>query len=84
MITDAEVRYLNRATPPHISTLMLLSGLSALGMNIFLPSLPTMAAYFETEYRVVQLSVALYLGMNAVLQVVIGPISDFTAADPSS
>lgn len=61
---------------------MLLSGLSALGMNIFLPSLPTMAAYFETEYRVVQLSVALYLGMNAVLQVVIGPISDFTGRRP--
>mgnify|MGYP006293480973 CR=1 FL=1 len=63
-------------TPPHIATLILLAGISALSMNIFLPSLPGMAEYFQTDYRLMQLSVALYLGMNAVLQVVIGPISD--------
>lgn len=45
-------------------------------MNIFLPSLPGMATYFNTEYRLMQLSVALYLGVNAVLQILIGPISD--------
>lgn len=32
--------YLDRTTPPHLSTLILLAGLSALAMNIFLPSLP--------------------------------------------
>ncbi len=69
-------RYLDRATPPHISTLILLAGISALAMNIFLPSLPGMAAYFETEYRLMQLSVAIYLAMNAFLQILIGPISD--------
>ncbi len=70
------VRYLDRATPPHISTLILLAGISALSMNVFLPSLPGMAAYFDTEYRLMQLSVAIYLAMNAVLQIVVGPISD--------
>jgi MFS transporter, DHA1 family, multidrug resistance protein len=70
------VRFLDRATPPHIFTLTLIAGLSALSMNIFLPSLPTMTIFFEAEYRLMQLSVALYLAMNAVLQVVIGPISD--------
>ncbi|MHA6345875.1 multidrug effflux MFS transporter [Roseivivax sp. CAU 1761] len=70
------VRFLDRATPPHIVTLILLSGLSALAMNIFLPSLPAMAEHFDTEYRLVQLSVAVYLGVNAVLQVFIGPVSD--------
>ena len=45
-------------------------------MNIFLPSLPGMAAHFDTEYRLMQLSVALYLAVNAALQVVIGPLSD--------
>lgn len=45
-------------------------------MNVFLPSLPQMTAYFDTEYRLMQLSVAIYLGVNAALQVVIGPISD--------
>lgn len=69
-------RFLDRASPPHIATLILLAGISALAMNIFLPSLPGMAAYFDTEYRVLQLSVALYLGVNAALQIVMGPISD--------
>lgn len=70
------VRFLDRATPPHIFTLTLIAGLSALSMNIFLPSLPTMTTFFEADYRLMQLSVSLYLAMNAVLQVVIGPISD--------
>ena len=72
----AKVRFLDRSTPPHIVTLILLAGLSALVMNIFLPSLPNMTAYFETEYWIMQLSVAVYLGVNAVLQILIGPISD--------
>jgi DHA1 family bicyclomycin/chloramphenicol resistance-like MFS transporter len=70
------VRFLDRATPPHIFTLIVLTGIGALSMNIFLPSLPAMTAYFETDYRLMQLSVALYLGVNAALQIVIGPISD--------
>lgn len=45
-------------------------------MNMFLPSLPTMTAYFGTEYRLMQLSVAVYLGVSAILQLLIGPISD--------
>jgi DHA1 family bicyclomycin/chloramphenicol resistance-like MFS transporter len=76
MSSAPDVRYLDQTTPPHISTLILLAGLSALAMNIFLPSLPGMVAYFDTEYRLIQLSVALYLGVNAALQVLMGPISD--------
>ncbi len=68
--------FLDRTTPPHIVTLILLAGLSALAMNIFLPSLPGMAAWFEVPYALMQLSVALYLAVSAVLQVIIGPISD--------
>jgi len=69
-------RYLDRTTPPHLSTLILIAGLSALSMNIFLPSLPNMAAYFGVDYAVMQLSVALYLGASAVLQIIVGPLSD--------
>jgi len=76
MSSAPDVRYLDQTTPPHISTLILLAGLSALAMNIFLPSLPGMVAYFDTEYRLIHLSVALYLGVNAALQVLMGPISD--------
>ncbi len=70
------VRFLDRTTPPHIVTLVLVAGLSAMSLNIFLPSLPGMALYFETDYRVVQLSVSLYLMATAILQIVVGPISD--------
>ncbi len=66
----------DRRTPPHPLTLVLLAGMSACVMNIFLPSLPAMATYFETDYAVMQLSVAIYLGFSAVLQVFIGPLSD--------
>lgn len=69
-------RFLDRATPPKIITLILLAGLAALSMNIFLPSLPGMAAYFGVSYGVMQQSVALYLALSAALQIVIGPISD--------
>ena len=71
-----KIRFLDPSTPPHIFTLIALTGLGALSMNIFLPSLPGMTDYFQTDYRLMQLSVALYLGVNAVLQVFIGPISD--------
>ncbi|WP_268807792.1 multidrug effflux MFS transporter [Jhaorihella thermophila] len=63
-------------TPPHILTLVLVSGLSALCMNIFLPSLPNMTEHFRTDYRLMQLSVALYLGVNAVIQILVGPVAD--------
>ena len=69
-------RFLDRTTPPKIVTLILMAGLSALTMNIFLPSLPGMAAWFGVSYGVMQQSVALYLALSAALQVVIGPISD--------
>lgn len=69
-------RFLDRHSPPKIVTLTLLAGLSALTMNIFLPSLPRMAAWFGVPYALMQLSVALYLALSAVLQVLIGPISD--------
>lgn len=45
-------------------------------MSIFLPSLPKMTTYFDTDYRLMQLSVAVYLAMNAVLQLIVGPLSD--------
>lgn len=76
MASSPTVRFLDRRTPPHIATLILLAGMSAMVMNIFLPSLPKMTVHFETEYRVMQLSVALYLGVSGVLQIFMGPISD--------
>ena len=76
MSTRPTVRFLDRSTPPTVFTLVMLAGIAALTMSIFLPSLPNMTAYFETDYRLMQLSVAVYLAMNAVLQVIVGPLSD--------
>ncbi len=47
-----------------------------MNMATFLPSLPRMTIYFNTEYSVMQLSVSLYLAATAVLQLIIGPLSD--------
>lgn len=70
------VRFLDRRTPPHILTLILIAGVSALSMNMFLPSLPSMTAHFQTDYSVMQLSVSLYLLVSTVPQLILGPISD--------
>ncbi len=70
------VRFLDRTTPPHILTLVLIAGLGAMNMSAFLPSLPAMTEHFATDYGIMQLAVSLYLAMTAVLQLFIGPISD--------
>ncbi|WP_270729311.1 multidrug effflux MFS transporter [Shimia sp. Alg240-R146] len=76
MNDHSPAQFLDRQSPPNIATLILLAGVSALCMNIFLPSLPSMTAYFDTDYGVMQLSIAVYLAVNAVLQIVVGPVSD--------
>ncbi|MEJ6401412.1 multidrug effflux MFS transporter [Yoonia sp. 2307UL14-13] len=70
------IRFLDRTTPPHILTLILITGMSALNMSIFLPSLATMTDYFQTDYAIMQISLSGYLAATAVLQIFIGPISD--------
>ncbi|THF73587.1 MAG: multidrug effflux MFS transporter, partial [Sulfitobacter sp. SK025] len=76
MHSDNPVRFLDKTSPPHISTLILLSGIGAMAMNMFLPSLPAMSRYFGVDYAIMQLSVPLYLLCSAGLQVIIGPVSD--------
>jgi DHA1 family bicyclomycin/chloramphenicol resistance-like MFS transporter len=76
MNNSLKSQFLDKKTPPHISTLILLSGIGALSMNMFLPSLPQMTIDLETEYSVMQLSVSMYLGFTAITQFFIGPISD--------
>jgi MFS family permease len=43
---------------------------------MFLPSLSNIAEEFQADYSIVSLSVAGYLAITAVLQLVIGPLSD--------
>jgi DHA1 family bicyclomycin/chloramphenicol resistance-like MFS transporter len=71
-----KVKFLDRASAPHILTLVAATAVSNLAMNVFLPSLPGMARYFATDYAVVQLLVSLYLAAIAIVQLFIGPASD--------
>ncbi|WP_340115234.1 Bcr/CflA family efflux MFS transporter [Pelagibius sp. 7325] len=64
------------ATPPHLATLILLSALAVLSLNMFLPSLAHIAGDFGADYGLVNLSIAGYAGMTALLQLVMGPLSD--------
>lgn len=75
-------RFLDRTTPPHIITLVVIAGVAALCMNLFLPSLSAMALYFEIDYAVMQFAVSGYLAATALLQLVIGPLSDLFGRRP--
>lgn len=69
-------RFLDRSTPPHMITLVALTAVSAMSMNIILPALPQMTRYFDSTYGFMQLSVSLYMGILAVQQLILGPLSD--------
>ncbi|MDX8325234.1 Bcr/CflA family efflux MFS transporter [Rhizobium rhizogenes] len=75
-------RFLDRTTPPHIITLVVIAGVAALCMNLFLPSLAAMALDFETDYAVMQFAVSGYLAATACLQLLIGPLSDLFGRRP--
>ena len=53
-----------------------MAGITAMATNVFLPALPEMTAYFDTNYKYMQLSVSIFMGMNAILQLIVGPMSD--------
>jgi DHA1 family bicyclomycin/chloramphenicol resistance-like MFS transporter len=72
----AEPAWLDRRSPPHVTTLVAMTGVSALNMNMIHPSLPSLARHYEADYAVVALAVSAYLGLTAILQVFIGPLSD--------
>lgn len=76
MQNHVATRFLDRTSPPHILTLVLVAGLAAMSMSVFLPSLPGMTAYFETDYAVMQFAVSGYLATTALLQLFVGPVSD--------
>ena len=63
-------------TPPRLVTLIFLTGISTLSLNMFLPSLVNIAVDFEADYAIVSLSIAGYLAITAILQILIGPLSD--------
>ena len=63
-------------TPPRMVTLVFLTGVSLMSLNMYLPSLAGMAVAFDVDYAVVNASISGYLAITAVLQLIIGPLSD--------
>lgn len=76
MSTLPAPRYLNRATPPHLTTLVLIAGAGVIPMNIFLASLPEMARFYDQPYSVMHLSLTGYLALTSLVQLFLGPLSD--------
>lgn len=63
-------------SPPRFITLVLLTALTTLSLTMFLPSLSNMAADFGVDYALVSLAIAGYLASTAIMQLVLGPLSD--------
>tara|TARA_R110002096_G_scaffold46032_1_gene122966 strand:+ start:13110 stop:14300 length:1191 start_codon:yes stop_codon:yes gene_type:complete len=63
-------------TPPKLITLILITAASMLSLNMFMPSLSNMADDFGVSYGVMNISVSGYLAVTAVLQIIMGPLSD--------
>ncbi|MGH7005684.1 MAG: MFS transporter, partial [Alphaproteobacteria bacterium] len=64
------------AVPPRLTMLVLLSALAVLPVNMILPSLPQIAATFQADFALVNLSVAGYAIATALTEVVAGALSD--------
>lgn len=78
----AAPRFLDRATPPHVATLVAMAGVQALATSIFLPSLAHMAEDFGVSYGTMQLSVSLFFVASAILQVALGAVADAVGRRP--
>ena len=79
----SQSHFLDRGSPPHISTLAILAGVSAMNMSIFLPSLPSMAKDFDVDYGTMQIFISGYFLSLAFFQLIIGPISDRIGRKPT-
>lgn len=63
-------------TPPSLLTLILISAVSMIPVNMFLPSLSNIAAEFGVKYSLVTLSITGFAAVAAGMQLILGPLSD--------
>ena len=64
------------SSKPSLMTLILLTSVAVMSLNIFLPSLGGIAAEFGVSYTLVALSISAFLLVSAALQLIMGPLSD--------
>ncbi|WP_425039111.1 multidrug effflux MFS transporter [Primorskyibacter sp. S187A] len=63
-------------TQPHLGTLVLLTALTVLSLNMFLPALPAMRDAFGVSEAVMGVAISGYMICAAALQLIMGPLSD--------
>jgi DHA1 family bicyclomycin/chloramphenicol resistance-like MFS transporter len=63
-------------SPPHLATLVFLTAMSVLTLNMFVPALASIAKSFNTDYAIANLAIAGYLAITAFVQLIAGPLSD--------
>ena len=73
-IEDAAIERV--AAPPRLITLILLSALAVVPVNMILPSLPKISATFHADFALVNLSVAGFSFVTAFLEAIGGAVSD--------
>ncbi|MGH6926160.1 MAG: multidrug effflux MFS transporter [Propylenella sp.] len=62
--------------------LVAISSLSPLGINIIVPSLPSLAREFGVDYGVAQLTLSVFLASMAVFLILTGPLTDMFGRRP--
>ena len=65
-----------KLTFPIVLVLGLLSGLTPLAIDAYLPSIPTISKALNTDISLIQMTLSMYLVIFAFLQILFGPISD--------
>src|SRR4051794_26563963 len=65
-----------RASPFRFAILVMLSALSVLPVNVISPSLPKIAVEFQTDLALINLAVAGYAVVTALVELISGAISD--------
>jgi MFS transporter, DHA1 family, multidrug resistance protein len=61
---------------PPLAVLIAISALQPFALNVLAPAMPGLARSLATDYATIQLTLTLYLVVVAVVQLVIGPVSD--------
>ncbi len=61
----------------YIITLALLCTITMAPSDIYLPSLPNMAGYFNVKFSLIQKTMTAYLLALAIFQLIYGPVSDY-------
>lgn len=72
--TDSGMR--NGAASIRVAVICAFAATATLSTNIFLPSLPSMAADFQVSSAAVTSAITVYLAIFAVGQLIVGPLSD--------